>query len=310
MTRTLRTRLTTLVAALVPVLASARTSTRTVTVGESAIDVTIVGTPAVPEPALVAWIERSAAGVRSYLGRFPVPRVRLDVRAGGRGAIGGGVTHGGRLPVIRIRAGDATDQRALDRDWVLTHEMLHLAFPDLTTDDSWAEEGLSTYAEPLARARTGLVRPESIWSDLVDGLPKGMPGRGDPGLHGTDEWGRTYWGGALFWLMADVRIREATRNRKGLADALAAILAAGGDIRASWTLPRALEVGDRAVGGTVLQDLYREQGTRAEPVDLGALWQRLGVRRSGGRVVLDDAAPLASVRRAIDGSAQGASNSP
>jgi hypothetical protein len=41
---------------------------------------------------------------------------------------------------------------------------------------------------------------------------------------------------------------------------------------------------------------------RAEPVDLGVLWQRLGVRRSGGRVVLDDAAPLASVRRAIEGS--------
>jgi hypothetical protein len=184
-----RTFWTTLAAALVPVLGSAQTSTRTVTIGESAIDVTIVGTPAVPEPALVAWIERSAAGVRSYLGRFPVPRVRLDVRAGGRGAVGGGVTRGGRLPVIRIRAGDATDQRALDRDWVLTHEMLHLAFPDLTTDDSWAEEGLSTYAEPLARARTGLVRPESIWSDLVDGLPKGMPGRGDPGCTGRTNGG-------------------------------------------------------------------------------------------------------------------------
>jgi hypothetical protein len=307
MTRTLWT---TVAAVLVPLLASAQTSTRTVTVGESAIDVTIVGTPAVPEPVLVAWIERSAAGVRSYLGRFPVPRVRLDVRAGGRGAVGGGVTHSGRLPSIRIRVGDATDQRALDRDWVLTHEMLHLAFPDLTTDDSWAEEGLSTYAEPLARARTGLVRPESIWSDLVDGLPKGLARRGDPGLHGTDEWGRTYWGGALFWLLADVRIREETRNRKGLADALAAILAAGGDIRAGWTLARALETGDRGVGGTVLQELYREQGMRAEPVDLGALWQRLGVRRTGGRVVLDDAAPLASVRRAIEGSAGLATPSP
>ena len=102
--------------------------------------------------------------------------------------------------------------------------MLHLGFPDLTTDDSWAEEGLSTYAEPLARARVGLVREEGIWSDLVDGLPKGLPHRGDPGLHGTSDWGRTYWGGALFWLTADLRIREATRNRQGLPDALQAIL--------------------------------------------------------------------------------------
>jgi len=188
--------------------------------------------------------------------------------------------------------------------------MLHLGFPDLTTDDSWAEEGLSTYAEPLARARVGLVREEGIWSDLVDGLPKGLPRRGDPGLHGTGDWGRTYWGGALFWLTADLRIREATRNRKGLPDALAAILAAGGDIRARWTLARALQTGDRALGLTVLTDLYGEQGTRAEAVDLDALWQRLGVQRRGGRVVFDDHAALATVRRAIDGSAERAAGTP
>jgi hypothetical protein len=302
MTRTIRTTLTTL-ALLSAAHVSAQTSTRAVTVGESAIDVTITGTPAVPEPMLLAWVEKSARGVTSYLGRFPVPRVRLAITAGGRGGVGGGVTRGGRMPSIRIRVGDATDQRALDRDWVLTHELLHLGFPDLTTDDSWAEEGLSTYAEPIARARVGLVREQGIWSDLVDGLPQGLPRRGGAGLHGTDEWGRTYWGGALFWLMADVRIREATRNRQGLPDALAAILSAGGDIRARWPLTRALEAGDRALGLTVLSDLYREQGMRADPVDLDALWQRLGVRRAGGRVLLDDGAALASVRRAIDGSA-------
>ena len=177
-------------AAALPARRSPRRSPRTrVTVGGGTIDVTVTGAPAVPEPMLLAWIDKSARGVTSYLGRFPVPRVRLDVRAGGRGGVGGGVTRGGRLPSIRIRVGDATDQRALDRDWVLAHEMLHLGFPDLTTDDSWAEEGLSTYAEPIARARVALVREQGIWSDLVDGLPKGLPGRGDPGLHGNGRLG-------------------------------------------------------------------------------------------------------------------------
>jgi hypothetical protein len=295
---------------LLPAVAGARPAAHEVAVGGGTVDVTITGTSPVPEPMLLAWVERSARGVTSYLGRFPVPRVRLDVRTGGRGGVGGGVTHGGRLPSIRIRVGDGTDQRALDRDWVLTHEMLHLGFPDLTTDDSWAEEGLSTYAEPIARARIGLVREDGIWSDLVDGLPKGLPRRGDPGLHGTDDWGRTYWGGAFFWLAADLRIREATRNRQGLPDALSAILAAGGDIRARWTLARTLETGDRALGLRVLQDLYREHGTRAAAVDLDALWRRLGIRPSGRRIAFDDSAELASVRRAIDGSAQRSSLSP
>lgn len=296
--------------ALLPAGAAAQPSTHEVTVGGGSIDVTIIGTPAVPEPMLLAWIDKSARGVTSYLGRFPVPRVRLEVHAGGRERGVGGITRGERVPSILIRLAEGTDRRALDRDWVLTHEMLHLGFPNLTTDDSWAEEGLSTYAEPIARARVGLVREEGIWSDLVDGLPKGLPRRGDPGLHGTGDWGRTYWGGALFWLTADLRIREATRNRKGLPDALQAILAAGGDIRARWTLARALQTGDRALGLTVLADLYREHGARAQAVDLDALWRRLGIRASGRGVAFDDSAELASVRRAIDGSAQASAFSP
>jgi len=228
-----------------------------------------------------------------------VPRVRLAVRIGTGRGIGHGVTYGGRTPSICIQVGSEADARAFAGDWVLTHEMLHLGFPDLTTDDAWAEEGLSTYAEPLARLRVGTMRPDKVWSDLIEGLPKGMPGPGDRGLHGTESWGRTYWGGAAFWLLADIRIREQTRNRKGLSDALAGILAAGGDIRANWTLTRALEAGDRALGLRVLSDLYQEQAARPHAVDLDALWSRLGIRRAGGRLLYDDRAPLASVRQAI-----------
>jgi hypothetical protein len=42
---------------------------------------------------------------------------------------------------------------------------------------------------------------------------RGEPGPGDGGLDDTDSWGRTYWGGALFCLLADVRFRERTGNR-------------------------------------------------------------------------------------------------
>ena len=275
-----------------------RRASHQVTVGASTLDVTIDGTPH-SERAVLDWIDASARGVAAYLGRFPVPRARLSVRIVEGRRIGHGITYGGRLPSIRIQAGRDADARAFARDWVLTHEMMHLAFPDLTTDDSWAEEGLSTYAEPIARVQVGTVAPEKIWVDLIQGLPKGLPGPGDRGLHGTEAWGRTYWGGAGFWLMADIRIREQTRNRKGLPDALAGILAAGGDIRAHWTLARALETGDRALGLSVLKDLYREQAARPHALDLDALWQRLGIRSSGERLVYDDRAPLASVREAI-----------
>lgn len=276
---------------------------RQVQVAGSTIDVSVSGELPVSEAALFRWIETSARGVAEYLGRYPVPRVRLMVRAGGRGAVGHGVTYGGRSPSIRIAVGrDATEQ-TLRTDWVLTHEMTHLGFPDLTSDDEWAEEGLATYVEPLARVRAGTLSPDKMWADLMDGVPKGLPRGGGRGLHGTRDWGQTYWGGALFWLLADVEIREKSHDRRGLPDALRAILDAGGDIRMRWPLSRALNIADRALGQTTLADLYTRLGTAPGTVDLADLWERVGVRRERGRVVYDDAAPLAGIRRKVAGSA-------
>jgi len=274
---------------------------RQVQAAGSTIDVSVSGALPVSEAALFRWVETSARGVAEYLGRYPVPRVRLMVRAGGRGAVGHGVTYGGRSPSIRIAVGrDATEQ-TLRTDWVLTHEMTHLGFPDLTSDDDWAEEGLATYVEPLARVRAGTLGADKMWADLLEGIPKGLPR--DRGLHGTRDWGRTYWGGALFWLLADVEIREKSQGRRGLPDALRAILDAGGDIRTRWTLTRTLGVADRALGQTTLADLYARLGTAPGTVDLADLWGRLGVRRERGRVVYDEAAPLTGIRRKVAGSA-------
>jgi hypothetical protein len=276
---------------------------QTLTVAGSAIHLTIDGSPA-NAAAIAQWVRDSGAAVAGYFGRFPVPALELRIRSVTGKQVRHGVTYGGARPTIRINVGDAADPADLRRDWVLVHEMSHLAFPDLTTDDSWAEEGLSTYAEPWARAKAGILTADQVWAGLVDGVARARLG-GTEGLHGTEDWGRTYWGGALFWLLADVEIRQRSDGRLGLPDALAGILASGGDIRASWSLEKALAAGDAAVKMTVLADLYAKYGAAPGTVDLEDLWRRLGVRARGGQSVdYDDAALLARVRRAIDGTAR------
>src|SRR5207237_1446165 len=133
----------------------------------------------------------------------------------------------------------------------------------------------------------------------VRGLPQGLPRQGDEGLDRTHTWGRTYWGGALFWLLADVEIRERTGNRFGLEHALRAVVAQGGSIAQRWPLRRALEVGDGAVGTKVLEELYARMAFAPTAVDLGALFRRLGIAVRGTSVEFDDLAPLAPIRRAI-----------
>ena len=245
------------------------------------------------------WIAASASAVQSYYGRFPVKRLRIRIEAGeGRGAQSG-TTYAYNGALIRVGVGRYSDSADLKRDWIMTHEMVHLAMPEFAQRHAWLEEGLATYVEPIARVQVGQLTEKKIWRDMLQDMPKGLPAAGDQGLDNTHTWGRTYWGGALFYLLADVRIRERTGNRAGLQDALRAIVANGGNVEVSWDVRRTLAMGDKATGTNVLIELYDEM--RATPVspDLEQLWQLLGVKLSRDSVEFDDAAPLAAIRRAI-----------
>src|ERR1700691_4058468 len=83
-------------------------------------------------------------------------------------------------------------------------------------------------------------------------------------LDNTHTWGRTYWGGALFCLMADIEIHQRTNNRYGLQDALRGIVRAGGNMEHDWPLVRALKAGDEATGVPVLIELYDQM--KATPI--------------------------------------------
>jgi hypothetical protein len=184
-------------------------------------------------------------------------------------------------------------------DWVLVHELTHLLLPNVPRYSHWMEEGLATYVEPLERLRNGTLQAEEVWRQLLWGLPKGMPESDDQGLDNTPSWGNTYWGGAMFWFAADVRIRERTHNACALEDGLRGLQAAGGTMAERWSVSDIARAADRAVGGTELEDLYTEMGTRPRHIDLRALLRRLGVSSSLGSIKYDDKAPLASVRQGI-----------
>ena len=246
------------------------------------------------------WVATAAGAVTKYYGRFPVPHVFVRIRAVAGERIDSGKTFG--TPnggVITVSVGRSTSAARFSSDWLMTHEMVHLAFPSVPDKHHWIEEGLATYVEPIARVQTGNLRAQQVWSDLVRDLPQGLPKPGDRGLDFTHTWGRTYWGGALFCLLADVEIHRRTANAKGLKEALRGILEAGGTIYSDWNLDRALRVGDDATGVPVLQELYAQMRSAPHAVDLGQLWLKLGIEREGATVILHDDAPLAYVRKAI-----------
>lgn len=269
-------------------------------VGGGAIEVAVApGAIDLDRQALLGWIATSARAVTAYYGRFPVARVRVLVIPGSGRGIRSGTTFGYGGAAIKVTVGRETRAGDLPRDWVMTHEMVHLALPELLGAHEWLGEGVATYVEPIGRVQAGNLGVEKVWSDLITGLPKGLPERGDRGLDHTPTWGRTYWGGALFCLLADIEIRERTRNRRGLEDALRAVGQSGGNVEVHWPIERVFAVGDRATGVPVLQELYDRMKAAPVAVDLPRLWKRLGVGLDGREIAFDDHAPLASVRRAI-----------
>ncbi|MEP6671217.1 MAG: hypothetical protein ABJF10_18795 [Chthoniobacter sp.] len=271
-------------------------------IGGASIDMQFTTAPA---PALRevtdTWIKTSAKAVTTYYGAFPVHHVRLRITPGAGHTPEGGETFGWEGALIKISLGRDATAADLSDDWVLVHEMVHLALPNVPERQHWLEEGLATYVEPIARARAGQLTPAHVWNEMVENFPQGQPEKGDRGLDHTPTWGRTYYGGAMFCLRADIEIRRRTGNRRGLEHALRGILAAGGSIETSWSIDRIIAAGDAATGVPVLRELYDEMKDKPVRVDLSAVWKQLGVRPQGHTVTFDDTAPLATVRKAITG---------
>ncbi|MBU6454024.1 MAG: hypothetical protein KGS72_19750 [Cyanobacteria bacterium REEB67] len=274
------------------------------TVGGSSIKVEFGPGPlALPRSSVIDWIQRSANSVSHYYGHFPTERATIRVmpfygRGTGFATTDSEDDHG----LIIIPVGHNTTEVQLQRDWVLTHEMVHLAFPLVYPKHRWLAEGMATYIEPIARLQAGYLPPEKMWGDLVDELPKGLPEDGDHGLNDTGSWGRTYWGGALFCFLADLKIRKETGDKKGLQQALQKIDSTEGDITSDLEVEDALKLGDKGIGpnSKILENLYLTMKDKPVTPDLTKIWQELGIKRVDGKIAFDDKAPLAKTRKAIE----------
>jgi hypothetical protein len=257
------------------------------------------GEIALPREKIFDWIRASARAVSTYYGRFPVSSLRLLIVPVDGARVRGGTTWGYRGAAIRLPLGRDSTEENLKRDWVIVHEMVHTALPDLDDRYNWLSEGLAVYVEPIARVQAGDLTAQEIWQAMMRDMPKGLPQAGDQGLDNTDTWGRKYWGGAMFCLLADIEIRKRTGNKLGLQDAMRGVLAAGGNHEQDWPIDRVLSTADKAVGVDVLTHLHNEMGPKPVTPDLAALWRDLGLKMQGESLAFDDTAPLAAIRKSI-----------
>jgi hypothetical protein len=104
---------------------------------------------------ILDWVKTSARAVSTYYGAFPVSSLKLLLVPVDGPRVRGGTTWGYRGAAVRVLLGRDSGEDDLRRDWVMVHEMVHLALPDMEQRYNWLSEGLAVYIEPVAR-----VQPE------------------------------------------------------------------------------------------------------------------------------------------------------
>jgi hypothetical protein len=268
-----------------------------VPVGSAVVEWVALGShPRLADAAIDDWIGRSAGAVGTVFGGFPVERLTVffvPVRGSSQIPFGKVMSLAGVSAAVLL--GEQSDPHTLEDDWVLVHEMVHLGFPSLPEDGRWLSEGLATYVEPIARTRAGLMSESDLFRHFARELPRGGV---ETGLDQRADIDAVYWGGAFFWMMLDVRQREATSGRSGLWAILRTIRAVAGNATRSRSVDEVLAAADAAAKSSMPSSLARSFGTKGAPERPEEFLARLGIRRDGrGRFVLADDAPRSSIRR-------------
>src|SRR5258706_731444 len=97
---------------------------------------------AVSHARIIGSVRQSAHSVARYFGRFPARSSRvliLNTDRPGR-PIRSGTAFGYRGAAIKLTLAENVNTTDLDRDWILVHEICHLAMPSLPRSHHWLQK--------------------------------------------------------------------------------------------------------------------------------------------------------------------------
>lgn len=274
---------------------------------ESGTDVEVAifdGSLAVTRDGIERWLRAAVRAVDTFGDGFPVDRLHVVVIPSGPGwrPVAFGLVRRGGGPSVMLLVHDEIPEAALVRDWTATHELSHLAMPRMYEEDRWISEGLATYFQEVLRARGGLISEDDAWAAIASGFERGrVVGSGRTlwrearDMMRTGAFRRVYWAGTAWALEADL----ALRRRGHTLDGLLAASRARWSTREVWHGRELLAECDRLLGEPLLLPLAERYGAEEEFPDTDALLRSIGVSFGARDLELDDAAPLAELRRAI-----------
>lgn len=265
--------------------------------------------------ALHGWLREVAQAALTAYGRFPLRSAQvlvLEVSSRSDSPVPWGqTTRGAGVAVQLFVRRDARIDELRD-DWTAIHEFSHFFHPYLGNSGRWLAEGLASYYQNVLRARAGIVSEAYAWERLDAGFGRGRNSAAGVSLaelsgasrqrHSSGGGGgwpvmRIYWGGAAFWLEADIALHR--ERGIGLEQVLAAYSACclpeTGRVDPDAFIARL----DALSQSTVFSRLARQHSTSRQFPSLNRSYAALGLRMDGDRAVLSNDPQAVSLRRQI-----------
>jgi len=253
------------------------------------------------------WIEHASEALKTVYGEFPVDYFVTQIKASRRGSDPvpwGEVNRESPSEVVLVINKNASLKQLKD-DWTIYHEFSHLLIPYDASDERWLSEGLASYYQNILQARIGMFDEQKMWQKLYDGFERGrkQTNYGHQKLSYVSEnmesnynFMRIYWSGALFWLKADIALRQRN-NSSSLDHALFKLHQCC--FRYPLSAAEIIRQLDALTNSKIFSQLFQQFSTSYHIPTYNALLQSLGVRQRFGDISLDNAAEFSIIRKAI-----------
>ncbi|MGE3105467.1 MAG: hypothetical protein AB7K14_09495 [Lysobacterales bacterium] len=265
--------------------------------------VILPGGDAAGRARLDRYAEHSLCLVQVAYGQLPVAHLQMLLvpLPGRQRAVLFGQVYRGGLGGIQVLVDPERPWSEFADNWIAPHEFTHLMHPYLGDDSRWLSEGLASYQQNAILARAGLLSAATAWTKLLQGFDRGrrrdlqatLP-EASTHMHRADAYMPVYWGGAGFWLEAELALIEQRQlDLDQLLDRFRACCLPPSE---DWNGPRFLAALDRLSESTIFTDTARRYWRQRGFPDLGASLQRLGIALDGKRLSLDPDPAKAALR--------------
>jgi hypothetical protein len=253
------------------------------------------------------WISHSSDALKLVYGELPVDHFIIKIKTSKRnsGVVPWGEVSRNYPPEVTLVINPNSTFNELKADWTIYHEFSHLLIPYDAGDARWFSEGLASYYQNIIQARAGMLNENKMWQKLYDGFERGRKETNNnhqklsylsDHIDKNHSYMRVYWSGALYWLKADMALREL-KPGYSLDKALYQLKKCCFDRYLTTTeITKQL---DKLTNSTIFTSLFTTFSESYNLPKYNKELSSLGVNPYAGQIKLKDEAENSHIRRAI-----------